>query len=129
MEFSRQEYWSGLPFLSPGIFPTQGLNPHLLHWQADSLPLHYLRRVMSGVYHISFHNDDWESIHFSWTYMFLTFSTCSNKTNISTLSSKWICKLLHQLCLGKMNTCFSFSFVHFLSTYSSIKAFVGYTYS
>ena len=23
----------------PGIFPTQGSNPHLLHWQADSLPL------------------------------------------------------------------------------------------
>ena len=24
MEFSRQEYWSGLPLPSPGIFPTQG---------------------------------------------------------------------------------------------------------
>ena len=31
MGFSRQEYWSGLPFPSPGIFPTQGLNPCLLH--------------------------------------------------------------------------------------------------
>ena len=31
MEFSRQEYWSGLPFSSPGIFPTQGLNLGLLH--------------------------------------------------------------------------------------------------
>ena len=31
MEFSRQECWSGLPFLSPGIFLTQGLNPGLLH--------------------------------------------------------------------------------------------------
>ena len=31
MEFSRQEYWSGLPFPSPGIFPTQGSNPGLLH--------------------------------------------------------------------------------------------------
>ena len=27
MEFSRQEYWSGLPFPSLGIFPTQGWNP------------------------------------------------------------------------------------------------------
>ena len=27
MAFPRQEYWSGLPFPSPGIFPTQGLNP------------------------------------------------------------------------------------------------------
>ena len=25
--FSRQEYWSGLPFLLQGIFPTQRLNP------------------------------------------------------------------------------------------------------
>ena len=38
MEFSRQLYWSGLPCPSPGIFPTQGLNLHLLHWQAGSLP-------------------------------------------------------------------------------------------
>ena len=38
MEFSRQEYWSGLPFPSLGIFPTQGLNPDLLcllPWQRD----------------------------------------------------------------------------------------------
>ena len=31
IEFSRQEYWSGLPFPSPGVFLTQGLNPSLLH--------------------------------------------------------------------------------------------------
>ena len=45
MEFSRQEYWSGLPFPTPGDLPDQGLNLCLLcllHWQADSLPLYYL---------------------------------------------------------------------------------------
>ena len=26
-------------FLLQGIFPTQGVNPHLLNWQADSLPV------------------------------------------------------------------------------------------
>ena len=31
MEFSRQEYWSGLPFPSPGSFLTQGSNLGLLH--------------------------------------------------------------------------------------------------
>jgi len=31
MGFSRQEYWSGLPFPSLGNFPTQGLNPGLPH--------------------------------------------------------------------------------------------------
>ena len=30
MGFSRQEYWSGLPCPSPGIFPTQVLNPSSL---------------------------------------------------------------------------------------------------
>ena len=29
----RQEYWSGLPFPSPGDFPNPGIEPHLLHWQ------------------------------------------------------------------------------------------------
>ena len=31
MGFSRQEYWSGLPFSSPGIFPTQWSNLGLPH--------------------------------------------------------------------------------------------------
>ena len=38
MGFSRQEYWSGLPFPSHGIFSTQGSNPQLLcllHWQVN----------------------------------------------------------------------------------------------
>ena len=42
VEFSRQEYWSGLHSLLQRIFPTQGSNPRLLcllHWQAGSLPL------------------------------------------------------------------------------------------
>ena len=37
-----QAYWSWLPFPFPGHLPkprTQGWNPCLLHWQADSLPL------------------------------------------------------------------------------------------
>ena len=45
MGFSRQEYWIGLPFPSPGNLPDSGLNPrlfHLLHWQLDSLPLEHL---------------------------------------------------------------------------------------
>ena len=31
MEFSRQEYWSDCHYLLQGIFPTQGLNLHLLY--------------------------------------------------------------------------------------------------
>ena len=36
--FSRQEYWNALPCLLQGIFPTQGLNPGLLHWREIFLP-------------------------------------------------------------------------------------------
>ena len=31
MGFPRQEYWSGLPFLSPGDIPDPGIEPGLLH--------------------------------------------------------------------------------------------------
>ena len=35
---SRQEYWSGLPFLSPGDFPNPGTEPRFPALQADALP-------------------------------------------------------------------------------------------
>ena len=35
--FPRQEYWSGLPLPSLGVFLPQGWNAHLLHWQVGSL--------------------------------------------------------------------------------------------
>ena len=40
--FPRQEYWSRMPFPTPGVLFDPGLNPRvlcLLHWQVDSLPL------------------------------------------------------------------------------------------
>ena len=45
MEFSRQEYWSGLLLRPPGDLPDPGIKPRVscfLHWQADSLLLHRL---------------------------------------------------------------------------------------
>ena len=38
MEFSRQEYWSGLPYPPPGDLPDPGIKPTSLALQADSLP-------------------------------------------------------------------------------------------
>ena len=38
MEFSRQEYWSGLPFPSPGDFPNPGIEPRSHALRADALP-------------------------------------------------------------------------------------------
>ena len=37
MGFSRQEYWSGLPFPFPGDLPDPGIKPRSLSLQADSL--------------------------------------------------------------------------------------------
>ena len=39
MGFSGKNTRVGCHFLLQGIFPTQGSNLHLLHWQAGSLPL------------------------------------------------------------------------------------------
>ena len=42
MKFTRQEYWNGLPFPSPGDVQSHRLSPCFLcflHWQAGSLPL------------------------------------------------------------------------------------------
>ena len=38
MEFSRQEYWSGLPCPSPGDLPDPGIKPGSPVLQVDSLP-------------------------------------------------------------------------------------------
>ena len=38
MGFSRQEYWNGLPFPSPGDLPNPGIEPGSPALQADSLP-------------------------------------------------------------------------------------------
>ena len=37
MEFSRQEYWSGLPFPSPGNLPNPGIEAGSPTLQADAL--------------------------------------------------------------------------------------------
>ena len=36
--FSKQEYWSGLPFPSPGDLPDPGIKPGSPALQADALP-------------------------------------------------------------------------------------------
>ena len=38
MEFSRQQYWSGLPFSSQGDLPDPGIEPGSPALQPDALP-------------------------------------------------------------------------------------------
>ena len=49
MGFSRQEYWSGLPFSSPGGLPNPGIEPGSPALQADSLPSEPQRTLIQHV--------------------------------------------------------------------------------
>ena len=42
MEFSRQKYWSRLPFPSPGNLPDPEIKPEPASWQVDFLQLGHL---------------------------------------------------------------------------------------
>jgi len=60
--FSRQEYWSGLPFPSPGDLPDPGIEPRSPALQAESLPTevrgkpnkNFRGEIKSKSYHVSF---------------------------------------------------------------------------
>ena len=49
MGFSRQEYWSGLPFPSPGDLPNPGIKPRSPAFQADSLPAEPQGKPLKGI--------------------------------------------------------------------------------
>ena len=54
--FSRQEYWSGLPFPPPGDLPDTGIepmSPSSAAWQVDSFPLSHLGSAKIVVTNIS----------------------------------------------------------------------------
>jgi len=78
MELSRQEYWSGLPFPSPGDLPDPGIRPRSSALQADSLPrkevllLHtryflkyHLIKSLTAFYHLHFADEITEAIDVS----------------------------------------------------------------
>ena len=48
MEFSRPEYWSGLPFPSPGDLSKPGIKPRSPTLQVDSLPAEPPEKPMKG---------------------------------------------------------------------------------
>ena len=48
MGFSRQEYWSGLTFPSPGDLHNPGIEPRSPALQADVLPAELCRKLHQG---------------------------------------------------------------------------------
>ena len=51
MGFSRQEYWSGLPFPSPEDLPNPGIKPRSPALQADALAAIILRKYFAHIPH------------------------------------------------------------------------------
>ena len=58
MGFSRQEYWSGLPFLSPGDLPDPGIKPRSPSLEADALPSELPGKLFPGIL-------EWVAVSFS----------------------------------------------------------------
>ena len=54
MEFSRQEYWSGLPFPSPWDLPHPGIEPGSPALRADSLPSELQGKPHINIYPLPF---------------------------------------------------------------------------
>ena len=50
MELYQQEYWSGLPFPSPGDLPHPGIIPRSPAMQADSLPTEPAGKPLYTIY-------------------------------------------------------------------------------
>ena len=55
MGFSRQQYWSGLPFPSLQDLPDLGIEPGSPALQADSLPWYHLGSLKSAYFKDSSH--------------------------------------------------------------------------
>ena len=54
MGFSRQEFWSGLPFPSPGYLPNPGIEPGSPSLQADALPSEPPWKLLMTVSYVKF---------------------------------------------------------------------------
>ena len=69
MEFSMQEYWSGLPFSTSGDLPDPGIEPMSLSLQADFLPLNHPTSTYQFI-NTGKHNGETLSIYFI-TYIYI----------------------------------------------------------
>ena len=83
MGFSRQEYWSGLPFPSPGDLPDAGIEPGSPALQVNSLPIE-----LPGKPHLIY---DWIQLVISHP-ISLDIGPCQLRTHHSFLFHGWGCK-------------------------------------
>ena len=62
MRFSRQEYWSGEPFPSPGDLPNAWIQPKYLALQADSLPSEPQGKPLKDHRLVFLFIEEWEAV-------------------------------------------------------------------
>ena len=72
MGFSRQEYWSGLPFPSPGDLPNPGIEPGSPTFQADVLISEPPRKGCVGIQPLKFVS--YYIVHLLYFIVYYTFS-------------------------------------------------------
>ena len=77
MGFSRQEYWSGLPFPSPGDLPDPGIEPRSPTLQADALTSEPPGKPYVDRYHLPFVPPSYSTpSHLSSFILLCDFCTC-----------------------------------------------------
>ena len=64
MGSSRQKYWSGQPFSSPGNLPSSGIEHGSPEWQADSLVLHEIDVHLKSCHKAVFINKPWSRTYY-----------------------------------------------------------------
>ena len=84
MEFSRPEYWSGLPFPSAGDLPNPGIEPRSPALRAESLPTEPPGKTHGGEVPRNYQLIDQEG---TWNKTFSEFLLFSRNHDISHLTS------------------------------------------
>ena len=98
MGFSRQEYWSGLPFPSPGNLPDPGIEPGSPALQADSLPIELWGKPIELIEYLSISLS--RSVHFFWrTGSHIVGADKSKMCQVGNLRKSWCCSLKSKGCL------------------------------
>ena len=99
MEFSRQEYWSGLPFPSPGDLSDTGMEPGSTTFQADFFFTVLATRVLSlGLQRVG---HDWATFNFTSYQRIPTLDTEINQNLPDSLLSN---PLILQILTGFQNS-------------------------
>ena len=99
-DFPGKNTGVGFHFLFPGILLIQGLNPHLLLWQANSLPLRHLGSPRYQVYHLPLVMYSINICLFICTSIYTHTHTCVYMKSLKWLSSVCVCACMHtHFCL------------------------------